>query len=61
MELSKEQSNYIKGFGILLIMIHNFVDKIQDIHCNEMVFSMEYRDIFLSNVFSSSSIWYILS
>ena len=61
MDLSKEQSYFIKGLAISLIMIHNFVDKIQDIHCNEMYFSMEYRDVFLSNVFSTSLIWYILS
>ena len=61
MELSREQSNYIKGLGILLIMIHNFVDNLQQIHCNEMIFSMENRDVFLSNVLSTSSLWYIFS
>lgn len=61
MILTKEQNSYIKGLGIFLIMIHNFVDQLMDISCNEMSYSQETTDAFLSNVFTSSSLWYIFS
>lgn len=61
MEISREQIKSIKGIGIFLIMIHNFVDHVMDISCNEMSFSQEATNAFVSNVFSTSSIWYIFS
>ncbi len=51
----------MKGIGILLIMVHNYVDHLMDINCNEMHYSQEVSDIFLSNIFTSSFFWYILS
>ena len=61
MELHKNQCHIIKGFAILLIMIHNFVDHLLNIECNEMCFSQENCDIFLANVFTKDGFWYILS
>lgn len=61
MTISKEQSQCIKGLAILIIMIHNFVDHLMDISCNEMSYSQEATDAFVSNVFTSSSLWYIFS
>ena len=59
--MSKEQSSFIKGLGILLIMVHNFVDILMDIANNEMSYSQKVTDVFLANLFSQNSIWYILS
>ena len=39
MVLTREQSNGMKGYAILLIMIHNFVDHLMGIGCNEMAYS----------------------
>ena len=61
MDLSRKQTTCMKGLAILIIMIHNFVEPFFDIPRNEMIYLMETRDNFLSNVFTSSSIWYILS
>ena len=61
MELSREQSNYIKGLGILLIMIHNFVDILLKITCNEMFYSQKATDAFLANLFTTDALWYLLS
>lgn len=59
--MSKEQTNFIKGIGILLIMIHNYVDILLDINSNEMIYSQDFTDAFLSHVFTADSIWYIFS
>lgn len=59
--MSKEQTNFIKGIGILLIMIHNYVDILLDIKSNEMIYSQDFTDAFLSHVFTANSIWYIFS
>lgn len=61
MTISREQSQCIKGLAILIIMIHNFVDHLLDISCNEMSYSQEATDAFISHVFTSSSLWYIFS
>lgn len=59
--MSKEQSSFIKGLGILLIMIHNFVDILLGISCNEMYYSSKATDAFLANLFTAESIWYVFS
>ena len=59
--MSKEQSSFIKGLGILLIMIHNFVDILLGISCNEMKYIQHSVDVFLSNLVTTDSIWYIIS
>lgn len=59
--MSKEQSNFIKGLGILLIMIHNFVDVLLNINRNEMAYSQKATDVFLDHVFTVDSLWYILA
>ena len=61
MNLSKEQCFRIKGLAILLIMLHNYVDVLLDIDCNEMEFSLATVETFLNHVFRADSIWYILS
>ena len=61
MNLTKEQSQNIKGLGILVIMIHNFVSHMMVISCNETSYSQDVTDAFVNNVFSSSSLWYIFS
>mgnify|MGYP002868625128 FL=1 len=59
--MSKEQSNFIKGLGILLIMIHNFVDILLGISSNEMVYTRESTDAFLAHIFTTDCIWYFFS
>lgn len=59
--MSKEQTSFIKGICILLIMIHNYVDFLLGISNNEMVYSQDATDAFLSHVFTADSIWYIFS
>ena len=59
--MSKEQSSFIKGLGILLIMVHNFVDILLNIASNEMSFSQKATDAFLAHVFTADSLWYIFS
>ncbi len=61
MDISREQSATLKGLAITIIIVHNFVDHLLEIKCNEMSFNQERVDIFLSNVFSENSFWYILS
>ena len=54
-DMSKEQSSFIKGLGILLIMVHNFVDILLNIASNEMSFSQKATDAFLAHVFTADS------
>ena len=61
MTLTREQCLNIKGIGMILIMIHNFVDHIQSVECNEMYYSQAATDFFLEHIFSSSSIWYFFA
>lgn len=61
MNLTKQQCLIIKGLAILIIMLHNFVHTLLDIPCNESSFIQERTSLFLANLFTSSSIWYILS
>lgn len=60
MDLSRKQYLNIKGFGIFLIMIHNFLDHLFKIECNEMTYSQQNTEIFLSNL-SSNPLGYIFS
>ena len=46
---------------MLLIMIHNFVINFMGIRCNEMVYSEEYTDVFLTNVFGKDFVWCVFS
>lgn len=61
MELSRERCHSIKGIAILMIMIHNFVDELMGINCNEMAYSLKTTQIFLDHLFTSDALWYILS
>ena len=44
-----------------MIMIHNYVDFLLSINSNEMIYSQDYTDTFLSHIFTADSIWYIFS
>ncbi len=59
--MSKEQSSFIKGLGILLIMVHNFVDILLGISSNEMAHFQKAIDKFLAHVFTADFAWYIFS
>ncbi len=61
MDLSRDRCYDIKGLAITLIMIHNFVNYLLGIECNEMVYSQKNTDIFLANIFSNNFIWYFFS
>lgn len=61
MTLTKEQCLNIKGIGMVLIMIHNFVDHSIGVECNEMYYSQNSTDFFVNSVFNSSSIWSFFS
>ena len=61
MDLSRDRCNIIKGLAILLIMLHNFVDVLLNINCNEMAYSMKSTKIFLDHLFTADAFWYILS
>ena len=61
MELSRERCHSIKGIAILMIMIHNFVDELMGINCNEMAYSLKTTQIFLDHLFTSDALWYIIS
>lgn len=61
MELTREQCNGMKGYAILLIMIHNFVDHIMGMGCNEMAYSPAATADFISMATSRPSIWHIFS
>ena len=59
MNLTKEQCLNIKGLAIFIIMVHNFVDHLLGINCNEMYYTQYVTDAFLANLFTKSSLWYI--
>ena len=61
MNLTKEQCLNIKGLAIFIIMVHNFVDHLLGINCNEMYYTQYVTDAFLANLFTKSSLWYIFS
>lgn len=61
MEIKREQSLGMKGYAILLIMIHNFVDHIMLIGNNEMSYSPSATSDFVSHILSNTSIWHIVS
>ena len=61
MNLTKEQCHNIKGYAIFIIMVHNFVDHMLGINCNEMYYTQYVTDAFLANLFSKASLWYIFS
>ena len=61
MEIKREQSLGMKGYAILLIMIHNFVDHIMLIGNNEMAYSPSATSDFVSHILSNTSIWHIIS
>lgn len=61
MELSKEHCLNIRGIAILIIAIHNYVDHLLRIHCNEMFYSNSATKVFLENFFSENGVWYLLS
>ena len=61
MELSKAQCHNIKGYAILLIVIHNFVDHLLGIYCNEMAYAQENTDAFLEGVCSSAAVWQLFA
>ena len=61
MNLTKEQCHNIKGYAIFIIMVHNFVDHLLGINCNEMYYTQYVTDAFVANLFTKSSIWYIFS
>ena len=61
MNLTKEQCHNIKGYAIFIIMVHNFVDHLLGINCNEMYYTQYVTDAFAANLFTKSSIWYIFS
>ena len=61
MELTRKQCNGMKGYAILLIMIHNFVDHLMGMGCNEMAYSPAATADFISMATSQLSIWHIFS
>jgi peptidoglycan/LPS O-acetylase OafA/YrhL len=61
MKLTREQCNGMKGYAILLIMIHNFVDHLMGMGCNEMAYSPTATADFISMATSQLSIWHIFS
>lgn len=61
MELSREQCLNIKGYGILLIVIHNFVDHLMGINCNEMAYYQAHTDAFIQGVLSPAALWYVFA
>ena len=61
MELSRTQCHNIKGYAILLIVIHNFVDHLLGIHCNEMAYLQANTDAFLANVVSPAVVWQLFA
>lgn len=60
MELTRTQCHSIKGYAILLIVIHNFVDHLLGIQCNEMAYRQENTDAFLAGVASRDAVWQVL-
>ena len=61
MMLTREQCNGLKGYAILLIMIHNYVDHIMGMSCNEMAYSQEATTDFIAMVTTQPSIWHFFS
>ena len=61
MMLTREQCNGLKGFAILLIMIHNYVDHIMGMGCNEMAYSQAATTDFTTMVTTQPSIWHLFS
>lgn len=51
----------MKGYAILLIMGHNYVDHILGMGNNEMAFSATATADFVSQIFHHPSVWHILS
>ena len=66
MNLTKEQCLNIKGIAIFIIMVHNFVDHLLGINCNEMYYTQYVTDAFLANLFTKSfhlqvGLWWLIS
>ena len=61
MMLTREQCNGLKGYAILLIMIHNYVDHIMGMGCNEMAYSQAATTDFTTMVTTQPSIWHFFS
>ncbi len=61
MEIRREQSLAMKGYAILLIMIHNFVDHIMVMGNNEMAYCPSATADFVSHILSRPSVWHIFS
>lgn len=61
MELSRTQCLNIKGYAILLIVVHNFVDHLLGIYCNEMAYLQENTDAFLAGVVSPAAVWQLFA
>ena len=61
MTLTREQCNGLKGYAILLIVIHNYVDHIMGMGCNEMAYSQAATTDFTTMVMTQPSIWHFFS
>ena len=61
MTLTREQCNGMKGYAILLIMIHNYVDHIMGMGCNEMAYSPSATADFAAMATTQFSIWHFFS
>ena len=61
MILTREQCNGLKGYAILLIVIHNYVDHIMGMGCNEMAYSQTATTDFTTMVTTQPSIWHFFS
>ena len=61
MPLSRTQCQNIKGWAITLIVIHNYVDHLMKLYCNEMAYSQENTDAFLNIGFTPVAVWQIFA
>lgn len=61
MVISREQSMGMKGYAILLIMIHNFVDHILVMGNNEMAYSSKATAEFVASFHAHPSVWQFFS
>lgn len=61
MDITREQDLNIRGFSILLLVVHNYVYRLMGINCNEFAYSKQVTDIFLSHVSSGQMPWYVAS
>lgn len=61
MSLSRTQCQNVKGWAIMLIVIHNFVDHLMRFYCNEMVYSQENTDAFLGIGFTQFAVWQLFA